>query len=89
MKSKFYLQAGNLMFFLCALMISSGGNLMFLLGALMISSGLILHICVFAIVVQKPEKPVKLLYLSKKVVNEKMSIIRQSLSIGSTHNMGT
>ena len=74
MKSKFYLEAGNLMFFL---------------GAPMISSGLILHICAFAIVVQKPEEPVKLLNLSKKVVNEKMSIIRQRLSIRSTHNIGT
>ena len=54
----------------------------------MISSGLILHICVFAIVAQKPEEPMKLLNLSKKDVNEKMSIIRQSLAIGSTHNIG-
>ena len=55
----------------------------------MMSSGLILNICVFAMVVEKPEEQVSLLSLTKDQLRDKLNIIRQTIALGSTGGTST
>ena len=55
----------------------------------MMSSGLILNICVFAMVAEKPEEQVSLLSLTKDQLRDKLNIIRQTIALGSTGGTST
>ena len=55
----------------------------------MMSSGLILNICVFAMVAEEPEEQISLLSLTKDQLKDKLDIIRQSITLGSTEGTST